>query len=68
MLLKIAQRREGRLWDTPFCAPQPAKEEDNDRFYEVNPLLDSQPGGKINTELSFLSYISQREGGGGGYL
>jgi hypothetical protein len=31
------------------------EKEDNDRFYEVNPLLDSQPGGKINTEPSSSS-------------
>jgi hypothetical protein len=34
------------------------EKEDNDRFYEVNPLLDSQPGGKINTEPSSSSSSS----------
>jgi hypothetical protein len=31
------------------------RRKDNDRFYEVNPLLDNQPGGKINTEPSSSS-------------
>ena len=37
------------------------EEEDNDRFYEVNPLLDSQPGGKINTEPSSSSSFLNRQ-------
>jgi hypothetical protein len=45
------------------CAIQPRRRrrrrrrKDNDRFYEVNPLLDSQPGGKINTEPSSSSFL-----------
>ena len=41
-------------WDKLQCQPVREEEEDNDRFYEVNPLLDGQPGGKINTEPSSL--------------
>jgi hypothetical protein len=37
------------------------EKEDNDRFYEVNPLLDSQPGGKINTEPSSSSIPLNRQ-------
>jgi hypothetical protein len=49
------------------CAIQPRRRrrrrrrKDNDRFYEVNPLLDSQPGGKINTEPSSSSIPLNRQ-------